>query len=40
LSDGATNRLPTGQRGRGLYAYGRTGATVVVPNAFRYGEVL
>ena len=29
---GAT-RLPTGQRG--LYAYWRTGANVVAPNAFR-----
>jgi HK97 family phage major capsid protein len=34
---GATNRYPTGQRG--LYVYGRTGANVVVPNAFRYLEV-
>jgi HK97 family phage major capsid protein len=35
---GATNRFPTGQRG--LYAYGRTGTTTAVPNAFRYLEVL
>jgi HK97 family phage major capsid protein len=35
---GATNRFPTGQRG--LYAYGRTGTTTPVPNAFRYLEVL
>jgi predicted phage gp36 major capsid-like protein len=33
---GAT-RLPTVQRG--LYAYWRTGANVVAPNAFRYLEV-
>jgi HK97 family phage major capsid protein len=35
---GATNRFPTGQRG--LYAYGRTGTTTAVQNAFRYLEVL
>jgi HK97 family phage major capsid protein len=34
---GATNRFPTGQRG--IYAYWRTGANVVVANAFRYLEV-
>jgi HK97 family phage major capsid protein len=34
---GATNRFPTGQRG--LYTYWRTGANVVVANAFRYLEV-
>jgi HK97 family phage major capsid protein len=34
----AQGQFPTGQRG--LYVYGRTGAAVVVPNAFRYGEVL
>ena len=34
---GPTNRFPTGQRG--LYAYGRTGAGVTMPNAFRYLEV-
>jgi HK97 family phage major capsid protein len=34
---GATNRFPSGQRG--LYVYGRTGANVVVQNAFRYLEV-
>jgi HK97 family phage major capsid protein len=30
--------LPSGQRG--LYMYGRTGAGVTKPNAFRYLEVL
>jgi HK97 family phage major capsid protein len=35
---GATNRFPTGQRG--FFAYGRTGAAVVIPNALRYLEVL
>jgi HK97 family phage major capsid protein len=34
---GATNRFPTGQRG--LYVYGRTGAGVLAPNAFRFMEV-
>lgn len=34
---GATNRYPTGQRG--VYAMWRTGANVMVPNAFRYLEV-
>jgi HK97 family phage major capsid protein len=34
---GATSRFPLGQRG--LYVYWRTGANVVVPNAFRYLEV-
>lgn len=34
---GSTSNFPTGQRG--LYAYWRTGAKVVVPNAFRYLEV-
>src|SRR5204863_3335086 len=34
---GATNRFPTGQRG--LWAFWRTGAGVVVANAFRYLEV-
>jgi HK97 family phage major capsid protein len=34
---GATNRLPTGQRG--LFVYWRTGSDVVVLNAFRYLEV-
>jgi HK97 family phage major capsid protein len=34
---GAASRYPTGQRG--LYAYWRTGAGVVVQNAFRYLEV-
>ena len=33
---GATNRYPMGQRG--LYVYGRTGAGVLAPNAFRYLE--
>jgi predicted phage gp36 major capsid-like protein len=33
---GATDRFPTGQRGR--YVYGRTGANVVVANALRYLE--
>ena len=31
---GPTNRFPTGQRG--AYAFLRTGANVVAPNAFRY----
>jgi HK97 family phage major capsid protein len=34
---GAANRYPTGQRG--LVAYWRTGAAVVVPNALRYLEI-
>jgi HK97 family phage major capsid protein len=34
----AQGNLPTGQRG--LYVYGRTGAGVTMPNAFRYLEVL
>ena len=34
---GAANRYPTGQRG--LYYYWRTGASVAVPNGFRYLEV-
>jgi HK97 family phage major capsid protein len=38
LFGAAQGNLPTGQRG--LYVYGRTGAGVIVPNAFRYGEVL
>lgn len=32
------NRRPTGERG--LFAFGRTGSKVVVPEALRYGEVL
>ena len=31
---GPTNRFPKGQRGG--YAFWRTGANVVAPNAFRY----
>jgi HK97 family phage major capsid protein len=34
----AQGNLPTGQRG--LYVWGRTGAGVTMPNAFRYLEVL
>jgi HK97 family phage major capsid protein len=34
---GATNRFPLGMRG--IYAYWRVGAAVLVPNAFRYLEV-
>jgi HK97 family phage major capsid protein len=34
---GATNRFPTGQRG--IYAFWRVGAGVLMPNAFRYLEV-
>jgi predicted phage gp36 major capsid-like protein len=34
---GATSRFPMGQRA--IYCYWRTGANVVVPNAFRYLEV-
>jgi HK97 family phage major capsid protein len=34
---GATNRFPTGQRG--VYAFWRVGAGVLMPNAFRYLEV-
>jgi HK97 family phage major capsid protein len=38
LFGAAQGNLPTGQRG--LFAYGRTGSKVVVPEALRYGEVL
>jgi HK97 family phage major capsid protein len=38
LFGAAQGNLPTGQRG--LYIYGRTGAGVTKPNAFRYLEVL
>jgi HK97 family phage major capsid protein len=37
LFGAAQGNLPTGQRG--LYVYGRTGAGVLAPNAFRYLEV-
>jgi HK97 family phage major capsid protein len=32
-----SNRRPIGARG--LYAYGRTGGSAIVPNAFRYLEL-
>jgi HK97 family phage major capsid protein len=38
LFGAAQGNLPTGQRG--IYIYGRTGAGVTMPNAFRYLEVL
>jgi predicted phage gp36 major capsid-like protein len=38
LFGAAQGNLPTGQRG--LFAYGRTGSKVVVPEALRYLETI